>query len=298
MKKLYLLTTVIHVLAFFAAAQRPDKQTEGWRIARPVYDAFQVESPADLKNSGGKDSDDSRKYWTQVNNTYVYAFSDPIKEPRHNEVVLRFAGSLEQKGSKTDFQGFPATTFTFEDEDGFRHRILIVKTYSRLFSFHVVSPKEQILLADRFFDSIKVFLGPEPLPSSEEIAASKDAPSPIGPARSGSGSGSGNGPDRLEKPTVVPPPTANSSSPVRILSSPKALYTNFARFYEVNGSALVKVNFLADGTIGTVTPVTRLPFGLTGRAIAAAKLIRFNPAVRNGVPYQVIKTFEYTFSIY
>ena len=47
-----------------------------------------------------------------------------------------------------------------------------------------------------------------------------------------------------------------------------------------------------------VTVVRGLPHGLSERAIAAAKQIRFEPKKVNGVPVTVAQTFEYTFSIY
>jgi len=55
---------------------------------------------------------------------------------------------------------------------------------------------------------------------------------------------------------------------------------------------------LAGGTIGGITPVTELPDGLTERAIAAAKQIRFEPKKVDGRPVSVIVTREYTFTIY
>lgn len=294
MKRQLLLAILFHALVVITAAQRENQQTENWRTAQPQYDAFEVESPADLEYLGGKDSNDSRKYWSRINNTYVYAFSDPVKKPRHNDKVQKFISSLGQKGVETSFQGFPATGLTFEDEDGFRHRILIVKTYARILSFHVLSQKEQTLAADRFFESITIRLGSEARPANDEIVEPKEGSSPIGSGRSGAS----NQPAPQERPPIIPSLQGRANSPVKILSNPKAVFTDFARFYEISGSARMKVTLLADGTIGSVTPVTRLPFGLTGRAIAAAKSIRFNPALRDGVPYTVIKTFEYVFTIY
>jgi hypothetical protein len=44
--------------------------------------------------------------------------------------------------------------------------------------------------------------------------------------------------------------------------------------------------------------VQTLPFGLTERAIAAARLIRFRPATRLGQPVNVSMQLEYNFNLY
>ena len=60
----------------------------------------------------------------------------------------------------------------------------------------------------------------------------------------------------------------------------------------------MKVTFLANSTIGSVTPTIKLPFGLTEEAIAVAKQIRFEPQVRDGKLQTVAKTVEYNFLLY
>ena len=85
---------------------------------------------------------------------------------------------------------------------------------------------------------------------------------------------------------------------VKILSQPRASYTDAARQAGVQGKVVLRVTFQADGSIGAVSAVSGLPNGLTERAIAAARSIRFEPAKRNGVPYSVTRTIEYSFTIY
>ncbi|HBR58684.1 MAG TPA: hypothetical protein DEA22_14645 [Blastocatellia bacterium] len=60
----------------------------------------------------------------------------------------------------------------------------------------------------------------------------------------------------------------------------------------------MRVTLLASGQIGSITPVTRLPYGLTEQAIAAARQIRFEPKMVNGVPISTTVTMEYSFTIY
>ncbi len=85
---------------------------------------------------------------------------------------------------------------------------------------------------------------------------------------------------------------------LRILSKPSAPYTPIARSNGVNGTVMLRVTFLASGQIGTVEVIKGLPDGLTERAIAAARRIRFEPEVRNGRPVSVAKRVEYSFKLY
>ncbi len=85
---------------------------------------------------------------------------------------------------------------------------------------------------------------------------------------------------------------------LRIIVKPRARYTDVARQGEVQGTVRLKVTFLASGGIGSVLPVSELPYGLTEQAVIAAKKIVFIPAEKNNTRVTVTKTVEYSFSIY
>ena len=88
------------------------------------------------------------------------------------------------------------------------------------------------------------------------------------------------------------------TTPYKITFQPKATYTDTARSNNVQGAVRLKITLLASGQVGSIVPVTRLPDGLTEKAIAAARQIRFEPKMVNGVPVSVVVTREYTFTIY
>lgn len=114
----------------------------------------------------------------------------------------------------------------------------------------------------------------------------------------GSGVGNGNGDGTGDgAPPARAVPTGVTSN-FKIISKPQARYTDAARTNAVQGVVKVKVTLLASGQVGSVTPVTRLPHGLTEQAIAAAKLIKFEPKKVNGVPTPTIVTVEYSFTMY
>jgi TonB family protein len=111
----------------------------------------------------------------------------------------------------------------------------------------------------------------------------------------GNGSGTGNG-DGNSTPT--PGKTDGDTQGIKILSKAEAAYTAKAKQARVEGTVMLRVTFLANGKIGNITPISGLPLGLTESAMEAARKIVFEPAKRNGVPYSVIKTLAYTFTLF
>ena len=121
----------------------------------------------------------------------------------------------------------------------------------------------------------------------------------IGGDRKGSGCcGPGGGqrnnvddPDR-----VYPGPQVTERA--RVLAKPEPQYTEEARRNAVTGSVVLRVVFSRTGEVTNIRAVQSLPFGLTERAIAAARLIRFRPASRDGHPVNVYMQLEYNFNLY
>ena len=107
-------------------------------------------------------------------------------------------------------------------------------------------------------------------------------------------------PKPTQKPTPAPTqtPPKGATSDVKILSKPQPRMTVIARKNNTQGVVVLQVTFLANGQIGNISPVKRLPHGLTQSAIAAAKRIGFTPAMKNGTPYSVTKQIAYRFTIY
>jgi TonB family protein len=83
-----------------------------------------------------------------------------------------------------------------------------------------------------------------------------------------------------------------------ILYREKAKYTEEARQNKIQGSVVLQVVFNVNGSITDIRVIRGLPDGLTEKAIEAAKKIRFNPAVKNGVPVSVRGTLDFTFNLY
>jgi protein TonB len=84
----------------------------------------------------------------------------------------------------------------------------------------------------------------------------------------------------------------------RLLSKPEPQYTEEARRNQVTGTVVLRVVFSSSGDVTQIRALHTLPFGLTERAIAAARQIQFVPAVKGGQPVSVAMQLEYNFNLY
>jgi len=110
----------------------------------------------------------------------------------------------------------------------------------------------------------------------------------------GPGGGQENNTDDPDR--VYPAPQVTERA--RVIAKPEPQYTEEARRNAVTGSVVLRVVFSRGGEVTNIRAVQSLPFGLTERAIAAARLIRFRPATRDGRPVNVYMQLEYNFNLY
>jgi TonB family protein len=83
-----------------------------------------------------------------------------------------------------------------------------------------------------------------------------------------------------------------------IQSKPEPLYTEKARRNQTTGTVRLRIVLGADGNVQHIYPTRRLPDGLTEASIAAARRIKFIPAMKDGRPVSQFVTIEYNFNIY
>jgi TonB family protein len=110
----------------------------------------------------------------------------------------------------------------------------------------------------------------------------------------GPGGGQGNNPEDPDR--VYPAPQVTERA--RVLAKPEPQYTEDARRNQITGSVVLRVIFSRTGEVTNIRAIHALPFGLTERAIAAARLIRFRPATKDGQPVNVYMQLEYNFNLY
>lgn len=88
------------------------------------------------------------------------------------------------------------------------------------------------------------------------------------------------------------------TSKARILSKPEPQYTEEARKNQVTGTVVLKAVFSSSGQVTQIRAINGLPNGLTERAIAAARSIKFVPATKDGHPVSMWFQLEYNFNLY
>jgi TonB family protein len=88
------------------------------------------------------------------------------------------------------------------------------------------------------------------------------------------------------------------TSKARVLEKPEPTYTEAARKNQITGTVTLRAVFSAGGAVTNIHAVSGLPDGLTERAIAAAKSIRFVPATKDGHPVSMWMELQYNFNLY
>jgi TonB family protein len=84
----------------------------------------------------------------------------------------------------------------------------------------------------------------------------------------------------------------------RVLSKPEPQYTEDARKNQITGTVTLRVVFTSSGQVTEIHAVKQLPFGLTEKAMAAARMIKFVPAMKDGHPVSQYMQLEYNFNLY
>jgi TonB family protein len=110
-------------------------------------------------------------------------------------------------------------------------------------------------------------------------------------AGGGGPGGGGGGYDRIFTGKEV-------TSKARLISKPEPQYTEDARKNQITGTVVLKVVFSSGGQVTNIRTVSGLPYGLTERAIAAARQIKFVPATKDGHQVSMWMQLEYNFNLY
>ena len=316
MKKILFIFIIIACIAATVMAQTTDSAI--WKTFTSDRGTdFTVEVPENfgslLTDSTENKPELARVYNANSGSTRFFIISEQTPNNNVSEVILQYIkANLKSPENKAD-ENFYGRVIEFADEEGFYQRVMFVKGAENSYVFHTLGAKKEDAKADKFFDSIKfskqfsdVKIQSSKKPGNQKVNIGSGSGSGSGQGvgsgsgrgtgqggGSGVGSGQGNG---IGSGAVTSPVPENT--PLQIISKPSPRYTDIARIYDISGEVNARVTFLANGEIGSVTPVKSLPFGLTLQAVAAAKQMKFSPPTRNGVPYAVTKTVVFSFQIY
>lgn len=115
------------------------------------------------------------------------------------------------------------------------------------------------------------------------------------PGGGGIGGSPGNGPNGIDDRVYNP---SDLTQRARVLFKPEPQYTEEARKNSITGTVILRVVFSKSGEVTNIRAMQSLQGGLTEKAIAAARQIRFVPATRNGQPVSMYMQLEYNFNLY
>ena len=93
-------------------------------------------------------------------------------------------------------------------------------------------------------------------------------------------------------------PTSEVTTRAVITYKPEPGFTAKARSNNVNGAVRLRAVLGSDGTVRNISVIKGLPDGLTERAVAAARKIKFKPATLDGRPVSQYVVLEYNFAVY
>lgn len=83
-----------------------------------------------------------------------------------------------------------------------------------------------------------------------------------------------------------------------VLNKPEPQYTEDARKNQIMGTVTLKIVLAANGQVTNIRSISGLPNGLTEKAIEAAHLIKFTPAMKDGHPVSQYTNIQFVFTIY
>jgi hypothetical protein len=284
----------ISVAAALCLAQSDAQKEPNWQSFAPDKEEFTTEVPTVLIPQIGVRGL-TRSYRGKLNGTWFFIFSDAVSSQSSTKIALDFARATQPVGTPETFGNMPSEKFEFADDEGFYHCLFTFKTKTRIYVLQTVSSEKDDPLAERFFAKLQIGRI-QPLDAMQTSSESENNETLSPDKRWGFA-----GDKRSEMLPDAPQKTPNlraQTSPLQLESKPIPLYTDLARFYDVTGTVRLRITFSSDGTIGSVVPLIKLPFGLTKKAVDAAKKIRFQSPIRDGQPYTVTKLVEYSFNIY
>ena len=83
-----------------------------------------------------------------------------------------------------------------------------------------------------------------------------------------------------------------------VVVKPEPMYTEAARQNRITGTVVISATLAPSGKVTDLRVMKSLPHGLTERAMAAARSLRFIPAQKDGIDVGQFVQLEYNFNLY
>jgi TonB family protein len=194
-----------------------------------------------------------------------------------NYIKLRRSRLREWKdATDISLNGFPGKQFELSERD-VPGVVQFVRTKNHLYLFEAFGAFTGDPRMQEFFSSIVLGKKPDSINVQDGIGAQPDDS------------------QSQSAPVIV---GKDADRKAMILTKPQPSYTDSARQQGTKGAVVLKAVFASTGGITGIQVLSGLPNGLTEKALAAVKQIRFVPAMKNGQMVSVQLQIEYNFNIY
>lgn len=301
MRRLFIISVILLTLCAFAPAQYPGEEPT-WAAFQHPKAEFSVEFPgrnvSEAFNIPGPEP--SSLYKMSYEKFYFFMFIENNEEVSAYDEIKAYAAANDASTKEVEIDGLAGARYDFNSDDGYAHSFITIQGKTFFYLFHVAGESRDEKMFEKFLGSIKLIEPAQKVKEKEGGAPNSKAVSsilkeaPVAPQFPDSG-----GPGILSgTSTIAPPKYTKITAGVSITAKPRPAYTDLARRYSISGTVRLRVSFQKDGQIGEVKPVAKLPFGLLGSAMRAARQIKFVPAQREGEPYTETKNVEYNFTLY
>jgi TonB family protein len=275
MKRIVLLLSLLFVIVSSAAGQGPgmgpmEGQWQRYTIKDEEFSVTMPKSPMMRTSKTARKSDGKARVEKHLKTTVdgvTYAI-DAFENPEPKQSLEQFVDELGLTGQFDPATKRPYTTDGFDGVEylskTFPATVQFLATEKHLYRFSATGQAAERRAMMEFFSSIK--LGKEP----GGIEVSDDTSEWIYTGR-------------------------EVDVKCRLVTKPEPQYTADARKNRIEGTVVLKAVFSKSGQVTNIWTVAGLPYGLTERAISAAKKIKFTPAMKEGKPVSMWMQLEYNF---
>ncbi len=290
-------------VATFSSSKPPVNQPDNWYRYKVDDDEFSVSLPT-LPAMSSYRLDPEPGSQSRVRHI-IGAYAEGVAY-----VVYVFERKQSLDDFISNFRHVSAGNFVRDiDVGGMRGKAYGFKNDQRIGSTYFLASKSRIYEFDgqgsllrkpdvgisKFLESIRFGKNPEGevLVDGPGLQLSSEAATStlIGPGQQASGGIiEGNGGQPMSGKLV-------SIKPV-VVAKPEPNYTEDARRHQITGTIVIRCVFASSGAVTNVVPMSNLPDGLTEKAIAAARQIRFIPAIKDGKFVSMYMQLEYNFNLY
>lgn len=192
----------------------------------------------------------------------------------------RFGHRLNRKTeSKLTLDGVTGKTFSFSSIDG------VVQFFSkgdRLYQFAAYGAPQDDPRVTRFFSSLSLVNNKDAVNLHNEVPSRPLTAADIT---------SSVAPEQIFTPQEV-------DKNFQVIINPPPEYTETARQAKINGTVVLTCTLSSKGHVTTIRVVSGLSHGLTEIAIAAARGLKFIPAMKNGKYVSVSTRLVYNFELF